>query len=288
LNDPASGLGTNGAFDVNWFAGRSAIVTGAAHGIGRGIAELLELLGARVIAVDKDERALHQNLRGERYVHCHGDLASGDVEQLADEIWRRHRPIEMLVNNVGIDTPDRFFDVGEEEFDLVFGTNLRGPWFFTKRIARHLVEARMAGAILFVSSLHDTRIHGLPHYSASKAAVAMLVKELANELGPAGIRVNAVSPGNVRSNNNPLTREDEALADRVVPLGRVGEPVDVARMAAVLLNDDWSGYVTGANVPVDGGLGLYSWSVDEPADRSAGGLRDRLSRVRRRFGPGSG
>src|SRR5436305_7767839 len=157
---------------MEWFAGRSVIVTGAGHGIGRGIAELLEFMGSRVIAVDKDEQALHENLRGDGFVRFRGDLASPAVEQLAEEIWQRHGPIEMLVNNVGIDIPSGFFDIGEEEFDLVIGTNLRGPWFFTKRIARHLVEARLRGAILFVSSLHDTRIRGFPHYSASKAAIA--------------------------------------------------------------------------------------------------------------------
>jgi 3-oxoacyl-[acyl-carrier protein] reductase len=271
------------------FAGRSAIVTGAANGIGRGIAELLELLGARVIAVDKDERALHENFREGRYVCWHGDLASEGAEQLAEEIWRSHQPIQLLVNNVGVDTPGGFFEVGEAEFDLVFNTNLRGPWFFTKRIAQQLVDARMTGAILFVSSLHDTHIRTLPHYSASKAAVAMLVKELAYELAPHGIRVNAISPGSVRSGHNAVaTPEQEAPIRRVVPLGRVGEPVDVARIAAVLLCDEWSSYVTGANVPVDGGLGLHSWSVDELGGRPAGGRREgllrRARRLRRTFG----
>jgi NAD(P)-dependent dehydrogenase (short-subunit alcohol dehydrogenase family) len=274
---------------MDWFAGRTAIVTGAAHGIGRGIAELLEHLGARVIAVDKNARALEENLRGDRYVRCHGDLASADVEQLAEEIWQRHQPVDLLVNNVGLDTSDLFFDIGKEEFDFVFGTNLRGPWFFTKRIAQHLVEAHMGGAILFVSSLHDTRVRTRPHYSASKAAAAMLVKELANELAPHGIRVNAVSPGYIRTTGNPMaTAGDRELVRRNVPLGRAGEPADVARMAAVLLSDEWSGYVTGANVPVDGGLSLYSWAVDHEAGRSAGrslaALASRVQRLRRGVG----
>jgi NAD(P)-dependent dehydrogenase (short-subunit alcohol dehydrogenase family) len=275
---------------MEWFAGRSAVVTGAAHGIGRGIAELLASLGARVIAVDKDARGLEENLRGDRYVRCHGDLTSEDVERLAEEIWQRHQPIELLVNNVGMDTPHRFFEVGKEEFDLVLGTNLRGPWFFTKGIARHLVEARTGGAILFVSSLHDTRVRTWPHYSASKAAVAMLVKELASELAPHGIRVNAISPGDIRSRSNPGGwAGHEELVRRAIPLGRAGEPADVARMAAVLLSDEWSGYVTGANVPVDGGLNLYSWSGDQaggrPPESRRGALASRARRLRRRLGP---
>jgi 3-oxoacyl-[acyl-carrier protein] reductase len=188
-----------------------------------------------------------------------------------------------------VDTPGRFLEVGEPEFDHVFNTNLRGPWFFTKRIARHLVDARMTGAILFVSSLHDTHIRTLPHYSASKAAVAMLVKELANELAPHGIRVNAVSPGAIRSEPNAGGgHADEPPIRRLIPLGRLGAPADVARMAVVLLSDEWSGYVTGANVPVDGGLSLYSWAVDHEAGRSAGrslaALASRVQRLRRGVG----
>jgi NAD(P)-dependent dehydrogenase (short-subunit alcohol dehydrogenase family) len=262
---------------MEWFAGQSAVVTGAAHGIGRGIAEFLESLGARVIAVDKDGRALDEGFKTGRYVRCEGDLASGEAEQLAEEIWRSHRPIRLLVNNVGIDTPGHFFEIGETEFDRVFNTNLRGPWFFTKRIAGHLVDERMTGAILFVSSLHDTFIRTRPQYSASKAAVAMLVKELANELAPHGIRVNAVSPGVVRTRHNPVaTSEQEAWLRRLLPLGRIGEPADIARMAAVLLSDEWSGYVTGANVPVDGGLGLHSWSVDDRGVHPPASLLGRL------------
>jgi NAD(P)-dependent dehydrogenase (short-subunit alcohol dehydrogenase family) len=266
-----------------WFTGRSAIVTGAAHGIGRGIAEMLETLGAQVIAVDKDERALEDSFGTGGWLRWQGDLAHDDAEQLAKDIWRRHGPVQLLVNNVGTDTPARFLDLSQADFDLVFNTNLRGPWFFTKQIARHLVDARLAGAIVFVSSLHDSFIRTHPHYSASKAAVAMLVKEVANELAPHGIRVNAVSPGRIWPGRNALRTEQEANVRRFVPLGRVGQPADVARMVAVLLSDEWSGYVTGANVRVDGGLGLHSWSVDDHANGPPGGAHRMPGRLVRRL-----
>lgn len=245
-----------------WFAGQTAIVTGAARGIGRGVAELLEALGAVVVAVDNDRRALKNGLGAGRCIPWRGDLAQDDVEQLAKDIWQRHGPIQLLVNNVGVDTPRRFLELGQTDFDLVFNTNLRGPWFFTKEIAQQLLDAGLPGAIVFVSSLHDSFIRTLPHYSSSKAAVAMLVKELANELAPRGIRVNAVSPGTIQSARFAGGVEHEEKRRRFVPLGRIGKPADVARMVAVLLSDEWSGYVTGANVPVDGGLSLHSWSVD--------------------------
>jgi NAD(P)-dependent dehydrogenase (short-subunit alcohol dehydrogenase family) len=224
---------------------------------------MLAGLGARVVAVDRDAAALEHNLTGPAYVRCPGDLGSGEVSGLAEDLWRRNGPIDLLVNNVGIDTPHRFGELGEEDFDRVFRTNLRGPWFFTKRLVEHMVAEGRRGAVVFVSSLHDTFIRRLPHYSASKAAASMLVKELAQELAPHGIRVNAVSPGVVQSDHvaPPGSREEVEEIRSIVPLGRMGAPEEVARMVAVLLSDEWAGYVTGANVRVDGGLGLHSWSV---------------------------
>jgi NAD(P)-dependent dehydrogenase (short-subunit alcohol dehydrogenase family) len=251
---------------VNFFRGRTAIVTGAAHGIGRGIAELLEELGARVVAIDKNEPALKAAFPTGRYVLYHADLESDDVAALADEICAQAGPVQLLVNNVGVDTPGHFLEVEPADFDHAFDTNLRGPWFFTKRMIGHLLDDAGGGSVVFVSSLHDHAIRLRPHYSASKAAVAMLVKELAHELGSKGIRVNAVSPGVVRSASVGAPGPEEAArTSQIVPLGRMGEPIDVARVVAMLLNDEWSGYVTGANVPVDGGLGLHSWSVDAGA-----------------------
>ena len=141
-------------------------------------------------------------------------------------------------------------------------TNLRGPWFFTKRLVQALIDAGRPGSILFISSLHDTHLRLNPHYSASKAAVAMLTKELAHELGPHGIRVNAVSPGWIETEANPVGEADRNHADALIPLGRVGAPEDVARVAIALLSDAWAGYVTGVNVAVDGGLSLHDWLMD--------------------------
>ena len=262
-----------------WFAGRSAIVTGAARGIGRATAELLSSLGAQVVAVDKDEDALSRSFTSGNPVPWVGDLARADVDQLAADIWERHGPIQLLVNNVGVTTPGRFLELGTNEFDAVFDTNFRGPWFLTKEIAMRLVAERLKGSIVFVSSLHDSVISTLPHYSASKAAAAMLVKELANELAPSGIRVNAVSPGRIRTERIASGKDASDKQGRFVPLGRAGEPIEVARMVAVLLSDEWSGYVTGTNVRVDGGLGLHSWSVDERADVSPSPFRRLAGRL---------
>jgi NAD(P)-dependent dehydrogenase (short-subunit alcohol dehydrogenase family) len=241
-------------------AGRTALVTGAARGIGRATAELLDEEGARVVALDRDEEALRAAFGEGRVVPLVADLSDPKPAELAAEIWRAHGPVELLVNNVGISTADHFLELGEDDFDLVFNTNLRGPWFLTKEIVRRLLEEQRRGSIVFVSSLHDTHVRTFPHYSASKAGVSMLVSELAHELGPHGIRVNAVSPGIVRTNHNPATGADvEAYVREVVPMRRVGHPPDVAKVVAALLSEEWAAYVTGAHVPVDGGLGLHTW-----------------------------
>jgi NAD(P)-dependent dehydrogenase (short-subunit alcohol dehydrogenase family) len=235
--------------------GRLALVTGAARGIGLGIATRLGACGARVIATDRDFGALEQAHREGSATLLELDVADDDSSALAPAVLERFGVPELIVNNVGITTPHQFLELGEDDFDHVLRTNLRGPWFLTRGLIDALVRSGRQGNVVFVSSLHDHRIRSNPHYSASKAAVSMLVRELAHELGPYGIRVNAISPG-------WILRDDQTLHKRYrrrIPLGRPGSPDDVATIAIVLLSNDLSGYVTGANVPVDGGLELHSW-----------------------------
>jgi NAD(P)-dependent dehydrogenase (short-subunit alcohol dehydrogenase family) len=244
-----------------WFGGRSAVVTGAAHGIGLATARLLHQSGAEVIAVDSDEPTLREVCVDGGTVPLVGDLSADDVSDLAQLIVARHGPMELIVNNVGITTPHGFLALDRDDFDRVLATNLRGPWFFTRALVRALIEARRGGAIVFVTSVHESHVRGHPHYSATKAAVAMLVKELAHELGPFGIRTNSVAPGWIRTEAHVDPEAARALTE-LIPAGRPGTPNDVARMIAVLLNDELTGYVTGADVVVDGGLSLHTWLMD--------------------------
>lgn len=182
--------------------GRRAVVTGAARGIGEAVARRLIMAGADVTAVDKDGAGLKLAFRAEPCQILEGDLGADDVTDLADDL-AGCEPIELIVNNVGVTTPHGFMEMGRREFDEVMNTNLRGPLFFTQRLVTALVIAqrrrRRRGSILFISSLHDHVVAGQPHYSGSKAAVAMLTRELAKELAPKGIRVNAISPGWIRT-----------------------------------------------------------------------------------------
>jgi NAD(P)-dependent dehydrogenase (short-subunit alcohol dehydrogenase family) len=254
-------------------SGRRAVVTGAARGIGEAIAKWLIMAGAEVTVVDKDADQLKEAFRTEDCQVIEADLHTEDVAGVADELTR-NGPVELVVNNVGITTPHRFGQIGAAELDLVLGTNLTGPWLFTDRLVKALVEDRARtpgrsprprGSILFISSLHDRFVAREAHYSVSKAGVAMLVQAMAKELGKHQIRVNAISPGWIRTAEDTTTPEQVAKYARLrprIPAGQAGVPADVARVALFLLSDAWSGYVTGQNLAVDGGLSLHNW-LDE-------------------------
>jgi NAD(P)-dependent dehydrogenase (short-subunit alcohol dehydrogenase family) len=252
--------------------GRRAVVTGAARGIGEAIAKWLIMAGADVTVIDKDSQ-VKSVFRTESCQVMEADLYDENVVALADEILA-NGPVELLVNNVGITTPHGVMEVGADELGLVFGTNLTGPWLFTQRLVQGLIKAqartpdrvpRPRGSILFVSSLHDQFVAREAHYSVSKAGVSMLMKAMAKELGQHRIRVNAISPGWIRTAEDTTTPEQVAKYERLrprIPLGQAGVPADVARVALFLLSDAWSGYVTGQSIPVDGGLSLHNW-LDE-------------------------
>ncbi len=253
--------------------GRRAVVTGAARGIGEAIAKWLIMAGADVVVVDKDDHALARSFSGEPCRLRPGDLGHDRVTELAEELTA-DGPIELVVNNVGVTTRQGLLDIGPSELDRVLVTNLRGPWLFTDRLVKALIAAQErapdrhpgpSGSILFISSLHDRFVAEDAHYGVSKAGVAMLVKTMAKQLAVHRIRVNAISPGWIRTAEDTTTPEQVAKYARLrprIPLGQAGVPADVARVALFLLSDAWSGYVTGQNIAVDGGLSLHNW-LDE-------------------------
>ena len=243
-------------------AGDTALVTGGANGIGLGIATEIARQGARVAIADVNAQA------GEAAARTLG--AHTDVTFLAADLRSREeadrlaaRAIETL-GQVSIlvhaasprrAETDTVFGVDDATFDAMFAVNVTAGFRLAQRIGRHMIDRRLAGRMLFTTSLHAERPRNLPHYAAAKAGLTMIVKECARALGQHGIRVNALVPGAIATGG---VVTDPAIAKKI-PLGRPGTPDDIAPMAVVMLCDRFSRYMTGASVVVDGGLDLYSW-----------------------------
>jgi NAD(P)-dependent dehydrogenase (short-subunit alcohol dehydrogenase family) len=251
-------------------SGRRAVVTGAARGIGHAIALRLAQAGARVLALDLDDDSLIKEINSTHRddwagLDCTvvradlGDDPGVDPVRIAASLLDgdEHDPIQLIVNNVGICSGTNYFDTSPEDFDRIQRTNLRNPWFFTRRLVEPLVKHSLPGSVLFISSLHRLVPSRRPQYDISKAAVSQAARALAAELSPY-IRVNAISPGWI---DTAPFEESEKAAMMVpqIPLRRAGAPDDVAKLALFLLSDHCAGYLTGVDIPVDGGLMLHTW-----------------------------
>lgn len=244
--------------------GKTALVTGAAGGIGRGIVERLASEGADIVAaVHKandaaEEAAQAVRATGRRAWVVAGDLSS--ATQAADVVERALAvagSLHIIVNNAGIEIRAPFADITESDYDRVLDTNLKGPFFLTQAFVRHLREAGRGGKVINISSVHEDL--PFPHftsYCVSKGGLRMLMRNLAIELAPFGITVNNIAPGAIQTPiNRTLSQDQRKLSALIanVPLGRLGQPADVAAVAAFLASDD-ADYMTGTTVYVDGGL----------------------------------
>ncbi|PVY65872.1 glucose 1-dehydrogenase [Paracidovorax citrulli] len=246
-------------------AGRKALVTGSTQGIGAAIALRLAQDGADVVLNGRDPDGAPGGLieciaaLGCRAVYVAADLSSGAAEagRLVDEAAQALRGLDILVNNAGVERRADFWDVTEEDYDLVMDTNVKGLFFATQAFVRHLRARKDEGAIVNISSVHEEI--AFPHfasYCASKGALRMLARNLASELAPLGIRVNNVAPGAIATPiNAQLMDNPEQLRalNAQIPLGRMGQPEDVAGLVAFLSGDE-ARYITGGTHFVDGGL----------------------------------
>jgi NAD(P)-dependent dehydrogenase (short-subunit alcohol dehydrogenase family) len=242
------------------FDGEIALVTGAGNGIGRAIAIALAKEGARVALADvnpeKGEAARAE--AGGDAVFLPADLSDVDnADAVLKETVARLGPPAILVHSASPPRreADHVLAVEDEVFEAMLTVNLRSGFRLARNAGRLMRDGGIKGRMLFVTSLHAETPRNLPHYSASKAGMTMLMKELARALGPAGIRVNAIAPGAIPGGG---VAADPAMA-KLVPMGRLGTPEDVADMALALLSDRFARYVTGTTVVVDGGLALHNW-----------------------------
>jgi 3-oxoacyl-[acyl-carrier protein] reductase len=247
--------------DGGRLVGRAALVTGGARGIGAAIAAALAGEGADVAIVDVlDDQAagVAASLPGEAMAIA-ADLREPDqVDAAIGSAAERYGRLDVVVNNAGVFRSTPLLDIGVEEWDLMFEVNVRSVLLTTQVATPYLAKSR-AGRIVNLASMGGKLGEpGQAHYAASKAAVIALTRVAAMELGPLGITVNCICPGYVATEMGAATRTPEQVAEwsALSPLGRIGTPDDVARMALFLASDD-AAYCTGQAFNVTGGMLMH-------------------------------
>ncbi len=243
--------------------GKVAAITGAAKGIGLAIAERFVAEGAKIVVNDVDSDALKEvaeRLGAHFVVGDAGNKADADriVECAVEEFGR----LDIMVSNAGVtNKPAQFVDVAEEEFDRVLRINLKSQFLTGQAAARQMIAQGGGGAIVNMSSVNQRlALPELTPYVVSKGGVGQLTNVMAISLAPHGIRVNGIGPGTILTEMSRKTSmADPATRERVLsrtPMGRAGEPEEVASVAVFLATDD-SSYITGQTIFPDGGrLGL--------------------------------
>lgn len=250
--------------NVPRFKDQVALVVGAAHGIGKAIAERLGREGARVVILDIDAEGMEATMREMQSEGsatqalkcdvCKSDEVQSAVKQVID--W--HGRIDILMQIAGIAPAVPFLELDEATWDKTLNTNLRGAFLVSKAVVPHMVTQRK-GKLVFMASTNSWEGEAqLAHYNASKSGVFLLAKTLAREFGKFGINSNAVGPGPIRTRlSAPILQEPFFQAkydpvNGVIPLGRLGTPEDVAGAALFLASED-AAYISGILLFVDGG-----------------------------------
>jgi 3-oxoacyl-[acyl-carrier protein] reductase len=244
-------------------ASRVAFVTGASKGIGRAIAVELGRLGRRVAcgyggdgAGAKETQRLVETAGGEALLVSADVADAAAVDGAFSEIEAAWGPVEILVNNAGVTRDGLVARMTDDQWDTVIDTNLGGAFHTIRRASAKMMRARF-GRIVNVSSVSgQAGTPGQANYSAAKAGLLGLSRAVARELAPRGVTCNVVAPGPiVTAMTDAMAPEWHSAIQATVPLGRLGEPEEVAAVVGFLCSDI-AGYVTGALVPVDGGLGM--------------------------------
>ena len=257
-------------------SGKTAVVTGGGSGIGAGIARTFGALGANLVIGDIEMETAGQvaaELEGAGYPTLLVQVDVQEAEQvdvLIEEGVARFGGIDVLVNSAGVGTLSSIVDMLEEEWDWVLGVNLKGTFLCTRAVARWWLQNGRRGKIVNISSINEAvPLAGEAHYCASKGGVMMFTRSAALELAPYGIHVNAIAPAMIQT---PMIEEVTVIPElhaahlKQVPFGRFGTPEDVAKVAAFLASP-WSDWITGASIPVDGGMHLigeesYLWAIE--------------------------
>jgi glucose 1-dehydrogenase len=265
---------SNAADPLRPLKNQKALVTGANSGIGEACALALGAAGAAVVVnyVSRPEeaervvRAIQEG--GSRAIAIQADVSREDqVQAMFATMLKEFGTIDILVNNAGLQRDSRFQDMTLEQWNTVIAINLTGQFLCAREAVREFLRrgvvpevSTAAGKVICMSSVHEViPWGGHVNYAASKGGVMQLMKSMAQELAPKQIRVNSIAPGAIKTPINRAaweTPEAEAALLKLIPAGRAGVPLDIAR-AAVWLASDASDYVTGTTLFVDGGMTLY-------------------------------
>jgi len=240
---------------------RTALITGASKGIGKGIALELAREGCDVaVNFNRDREGAEATaneirLMGRSAFIVGANVAvSADLDRMFDAVFEHFPRLDILVNNAGVQTWKALLELEEREWDRVLDTNLKGCFLCTQRAARHMKDHNGGRIINIGSGCNKIAFPHLVDYTASKGGIEMFTKVAAAELGPYGITVNCVAPGAIE-----IERTKEEAGDyagtwaTLTPLGRIGTPLDVARAVAFLASDN-ADFITGQTLWVDGGL----------------------------------
>ncbi|MGB5362359.1 MAG: 3-oxoacyl-[acyl-carrier-protein] reductase [Aureibaculum sp.] len=240
---------------------KTAIITGATRGIGRGIAEVFAKNGANVAFTYSSSSEAAKAL--EKDLELHGVKAKGfqsnaanfdAAQELADKVIEEFGGIDILINNAGITKDNLLMRISEEDFDKVIEVNLKSVFNLTKAVIRPMMKQR-SGSIINMSSVVGVKGNaGQANYAASKAGILGFTKSVALELGSRNIRCNAIAPGFIETEMTAVLPEETVKTWRdAIPLKRGGTPEDVAN-ACVFLASELSSYITGQTLHVDGGM----------------------------------
>ena len=240
-----------------------ALVTGAARGIGRGIAEVFAERGADVAINDIDcgdgaqATADAVRAKGRRAIVVKADVARREqVEPMFEQVWSSLGPVDILVNNAGIETIVPFVDLTDEQWTRLVDTNLRGAWLCSQVFCRRVLAAGRKGSIVNIGSIQAAKVlPGRTHYAPTKLGLEALTRNMSAEMTPHGIRVNCIHPGLIATDMTAWVMNDPALLPGVlaqISLGRAGQPREIGTVAAFFASDDAS-YLTGQSIFVDGG-----------------------------------
>jgi NAD(P)-dependent dehydrogenase (short-subunit alcohol dehydrogenase family) len=240
-----------------------SIVTGAGRGIGRGIAEVLAEDGSDVAVnyIDEVEQAEEVaawiRMKGRRSIAVKSDVSRrGEVEAMVEKVWNDLGPIDLLVNNAGIETIVPFLELTDEQWTRLTDINLRGAWLCSQVVCRRVIQAKRAAAIVNIGSIQAGKVlPGRTHYAPAKLALEALTRNVSAEVAPAGIRVNCVHPGLIDTPMTAWVMKDPELLPGIlgqISLGRAGTPREIGSVVSFLCSDE-ARYVTGQSFYVDGG-----------------------------------